>query len=129
MTFRPIPMILPLLLMLAAPSMAEEPEKSGAIVVQNHYHPMAGKEQLVLETRLRASAVRKELGLVVGRVLVRDDPAIGQPYVIWEADYPSADARARDLAVINESEAFKAVQQQMGLLLENFERVIWRVSE
>ncbi|PKP95232.1 MAG: hypothetical protein CVT75_02840 [Alphaproteobacteria bacterium HGW-Alphaproteobacteria-14] len=120
---------LPLLLLLAFPALADESEASGAIVVQNHYHPKAGKEQLVLETRLRASAVRKHLGLVVGRVLVREDNVIGQPYVIWEADYPSADARARDLAALDNSESFKAIQQQMGPLLEKFERVIWRVSE
>jgi hypothetical protein len=60
---------------------------SGTIVVQNHYYPKPGLEQEVLRTRLEASAVRRELGLEVDRVLLRTGDVDRQPYVVWECDY------------------------------------------
>lgn len=99
-----------------------------AIVVQNHYYPKSGLEQQVLETRLRASAVRRELGLEVGRVLVRTNPVDGQSYVVWECDYPSLEAREKDAAAAEGAAAFKAVQAKMGGLTARFERIVWKVE-
>lgn len=98
------------------------------IVVQNHYYPKPGLEQQVLETRLRASAVRRDLGLEVGRVLVRTNPVDGQSYVIWECDYPSLEAREKDAAAAEGAAAFKAVQDKMGGLIARFERIVWKVQ-
>lgn len=99
-----------------------------AIVVQNHYYPKPGLEREVLRTRLEASAVRRELGLEVGRVLLRTGDADGQPYVVWECDYPSVQAREKDAAAAEGAPAFKAVQEKMGTLIARFERRVWSVQ-
>jgi len=93
-----------------------------AIVVQNFYYPKPGKENEVLETRQRASKVRGQLGLPVGRILLRTSVSTTQPYIIWECEYPSLQAREEDVAKLDGSEDFTKVQEHMGTLLEKFDR-------
>jgi hypothetical protein len=104
-------------------------EAGHAIVVQNAYFPRLGLEEEVYQTRLRASAVRARLGLVVGRVLRRADGPEGGPYVIWEAEYPDLLARERDVEALSGNADFDAVAEHMGTLLERFERTLWAVGE
>lgn len=99
-----------------------------AVVVQNFYYPKPGLEREVLKTRLEASAVRKRLGLEVGRVLLRAQDVDGQPYVIWECDYPSLSAREKDAAAAEGAADFRAVQAKMRSLIERFERTVWSVE-
>jgi hypothetical protein len=97
------------------------------ILVQNHYYPKPGLQAEVLALRLRASEVRKNLHLVVGRVLESINPEDGKPYVIWEAEYPSQEAREEDTSALDNSEEFKTIQQEMGKLIAKFERSVWKI--
>ena len=97
-------------------------------MVQNHYYPKPGLEQEVLRTRLEASAVRRKLGLETGRVLLRTNETDGQPYVVWECDYASVQAREKDAAAAEGAAAFNAVQERMGKLVARFERTVWSVQ-
>ena len=102
-------------------------QSAKSIVVQNHYYPKPGRESEVYEWRLHASDVRAKLGLPKGRVL-RKINGTGGPYVIWECEYVSVDAREKDIALIDQSEEFKKVQEHMGTLIDKFERSIWEVD-
>jgi hypothetical protein len=117
-----------LVAIVAASSGISAARADGAIVVQNHYYPKPGLAQEVLRTRLEASAVRKQLGLEVGRVLLRTSDSDAQPYVIWECDYPSLEARQKDAALAESAPAFKAVQKKMGELIARFDRSVWSVQ-
>jgi hypothetical protein len=99
------------------------------IVVQNLYFPKPGLEQEVLKTRLEASSVRRKLGLQVGRVLLHNNEVDGQPYVIWECDYPTLQAREKDAAAAENAPAFQAVQKKMSDLIARFERTLWTVRD
>jgi hypothetical protein len=114
------------LLLLVAVAHAAGAE--GAIVVQNHYFPKPGLEQEVLKTRLKASEVRRELGLEVGRVLLRTSAVDGHAYVVWECDYPSIEAREKDAAAAENAPTFRAVQERMRPLIARFDRVVWKVE-
>lgn len=98
-----------------------------AIIVQNHYYPKTDNYEAVLQLRLRASEVRKKLGLNVGIVLENTDSKTGEPFVIWQAEYPSLQARDEDVAQLSTSEEFSEIQQKMGTLLARFERSVWYV--
>lgn len=100
-----------------------------AIVVQNLYYPKPGQEQAVLKTRLEASEVRRKLGLAVGRVLLRTSENDGQPYVLWECEYASLDARAKDSNAAEAAPAFRAVQEKMRTLIAKFDRTVWTVQK
>jgi hypothetical protein len=97
------------------------------ILVQNHYYPKEGKEKEVYEWRLHASDVRENLGLPKGRVLKRISGE-NKPYVIWQCEYPSLEAREIDVKELDKSEEFKKVQHHMGTLLEKFERSVWEIN-
>lgn len=94
------------------------------IVVQNFYFPKPGKEAEVLEYRKKASQVRAQLGLAVGRILQRTSESTTQPYLIWECEYPSMKAREEDVARLDQSDDFKKVSDHMGTLLEKFDRSV-----
>lgn len=102
-------------------------QTSKPILVQNHYYPKQGKDKEVYEWRLHASDVRVKLGLPKGRVLRKTDGVNG-PYVIWECEYASLEERKKDVALIDQSEEFKKVQEHMGTLLDKFERSIWEID-
>lgn len=131
---RPLALCLTVLCLFAPRAEATE-EASGTparaqatIVVQNAYFAKPGLEEEVYRTRLRASGVRARLGLVVGRVLRRADGPEGGPYVVWEAEYPSLEARERDVEAVSGSAEFDAVAEHMGTLLARFERSVWTVE-
>jgi len=104
------------------------PAASGPIVVQNAYYPKPGLEEDVYQLRLRASAVRAQLGLPEGRVLRRLDGPDGAAYVIWEAEYADSAVRERDVARLSTNAEFDGIQKQMGTLLLRFERSVWQVA-
>jgi hypothetical protein len=100
----------------------------GEIVVQNSYFPQEGMEDEVLATRLAASAVRRDNGLVVGHVFRRVDGPEGTPFLIWEARYADAAAREADVAALEETD-FRQVSSRMGTLLAGFGRTVWEVVD
>ena len=102
-------------------------QETKAILVQNHYYPKPGKEDEVYKWRLHASAVRDSLGLPKGRVL-KKLTGNGGPYVIWECEYASLDAREKDVTRIDQLSEFKKVQEHMGTLIEKFERYVWEID-
>ena len=90
-------------------------QQTKPVVVQNSYFPKPGKEKEVYEWRLHASDVRAKLGLPKGRVLRRISDNTG-PYVIWECDYPSLEARQKDVEKLDRSDEFKKVQEHMDIV-------------
>jgi hypothetical protein len=108
-------------------SLYAKAQTSKSIVVQNHYYPKAGKDREVYEWRLHASEVRSKLGLPKGRVLRKLNGNTG-PYVIWECEYESVQAREKDIALIDQSEEFKKIQEHMGTLIDKFERSIYEID-
>lgn len=98
------------------------------IVVQNRYFIKAGQEAEGLATRRRASQVRADEGRPVGRIMTSDGPQEGDaPTFIWECEYGDLEERQADLDWAGGSDAFSAVRQHMGTLLEKFERLTFRV--
>lgn len=123
---RNLAVILIAILIVCAPSAAS----ADVIVVQNEYYAKAGKEDDVLQTRIEASRIRKDLGLAVGRILVNFGEHPGESAtVIWECVYPSMEARESDVRALEESREFKAVQLRMQGLLDRFDRNVWLTSE
>ncbi len=106
---------------------AQEVAAETPFLVQNHYYPKPGMQAEVLALRLQASELRKKLNLVVGRVLERTNPEDGKPFVMWEAEYASEQARETDASALEKSEEFKKIQQAMGKLLDKFERSTWKI--
>jgi hypothetical protein len=105
-----------------------------AIVVQNFYYALPGKADEVYRWRLHATEVRARLGLVVGRVL-RRTPVSGAdgedaelPDVVWECEYPNAQARAADVARLGASREFDEVEAHMQTLIRRFRRAVFTVS-
>lgn len=98
-----------------------------AIVVQNLYFPKPGKELEVLAWRLKASSVRAKLGLREGRVLKNSAAGTGHPFVVWECEYPSLQAREEEVAALDRSSEFKQVQDHMSTLLDKFDRIVLEV--
>jgi ketosteroid isomerase-like protein len=96
-------------------------------VVQNYYYPKPGNEEAVYQWRLHASDVRTKLGLPAGRVLKKLSGSTLYN-VVWECDYPSAEAREADVKQLDNSDEFKKVQEHMGTLIGNFERAVWEVQ-
>jgi hypothetical protein len=136
------PWMLSVFALLAACCSIEGAQSQGrthSIVVQNYYYARPGKADEVYQWRLHASDVRARLGLARGRVLRRapgqktgDDSHEGgqhdAPDVIWECDYPSPEARAADIARLDNSKEFDAVEKHMDTLIRDFRRVIFEVS-
>ncbi|MEI9921339.1 MAG: DUF1684 domain-containing protein [Bacteroidota bacterium] len=97
------------------------------ILVQNYYYPKPGKEQEVYEWRLHASEVRAKLGLLKGQVLKKVSGESG-PYVIWQCEYSSVEAREKEVKQLDLSEEFEKVQAHMGTLIDKFERSVWEIN-
>ena len=119
--------VLLLVLIFSIPFALQAQEKK-AILVQNAYYPKTGKEEEVFQWRLHASDVRAKLGLLKGRVLKKIS-GNGGPYVLWVCEYPSMETREKDVALLDQSEEFKKVQEHMGTLIEKFERFVWEINE
>lgn len=103
-------------------------QSSKPILIQNYYYPKPEKEKEVYEWRLHASEVREKLGLPKGRVLKKINGTSG-PYVIWECEYASLEAREKDIELLDKSEEFKKVQEHMSTLIEKFERSVWEIDD
>ena len=102
----------------------------GGIVVTNWYYANAGQRGAVLRHRVHASDVREQLGHPGGRVLNRVVDPVGElPEIIWQMDYPSAEARRRDAQAISSTTEFKKVMDHMRTLVRGFERGVWEVQE
>jgi hypothetical protein len=99
-------------------------DTSTPIVIQNMYWAKPGKADDVYRWRLHASDVRAKLGLPRGRVLRRKGDSATLPDVIWECEYPSTDARSKDVERISRSSEFKQVEEHMDTLILHFDRII-----
>jgi hypothetical protein len=125
--------VLALGLLLGTGSRADEKVRPGGpVVVQNFYYALPGKADEVYRWRLHASEVRARLGLAVGRVLRRSatpgEEADGElPDVVWECEYADAKARAADVARLEASHAFDAVEDHMQTLIRGFRRAVYTV--
>lgn len=100
------------------------PQNDRPIRIQNLYWAKPGKGDEVYRWRLHASDVRVRLGLASGRVLRRQGESEGLPDVIWQCDYPDAEARSKDVAVTTASPEFKQVQEHMDTLIRRFDRLV-----
>ena len=97
-------------------------------VVQNRYFIKAGQEEEGLATRRRASQVRAAENRPTGRIMTATGPQDGDaPTFVWECEYADLDERQADLDWAAGSEAFTAVRQHMGTLLDKFERLTFEV--
>lgn len=97
-------------------------------VVQNRYFITSGREDEGLATRRRASQVRADEHRPVGRIMTAEGPQEGEaPTFVWECEYTDQETRQADLDWAAQSEAFTAVRQHMGTLLDKFERLTFRV--
>jgi hypothetical protein len=94
------------------------------IIIQNMYWAKPGKADDVYSWRLHASDVRVKLGLPRGRVLRRKGDSTTLPDVIWECEYPNADARSSDVATTSHSPEFKEVEAHMDTLIRQFDRIV-----
>ncbi|MEZ4570062.1 MAG: hypothetical protein R2849_06995 [Thermomicrobiales bacterium] len=98
------------------------------VVVQNRYFIKPGREDEGLATRRRASRVRADEDRPIGRIMVSTGPQEGEsPDFVWECEYDDLEARQSDLDWAAASEAFTAVRQHMGTLLDRFERLTFQV--
>jgi hypothetical protein len=50
------------------------------------------------------------------------------PDVVWECEYPNAEARAADLARLDASREFDPVEAHMQTLIRQFRRAVFTVS-
>jgi len=56
------------------------------------------------------------------------NPASDQPDVIWECEYPNAEAREREAAAVGVAPEFQVVQRHMSTLIRRFERGTYSVA-
>ncbi|MVM29314.1 hypothetical protein GO755_04660 [Spirosoma sp. HMF4905] len=117
-----------LLVLLSSLSLDSMAQVTDTILVQNLYFPKPGKEEEVFKWRLHASEVRAKLGLPKGRVLKKLSGS-GGPFVIWECQYPSLEAREKDVTILDKSDEFKEVQAHMSTLLDKFERYVFAIHK
>ncbi|MTI40236.1 hypothetical protein [Fulvivirga lutimaris] len=115
-----------LLLLLTVFLVSNSLAQDSKIIVMNQYWAKEGKIQEVYQHRLYASEVRKKLGLAVGRVLLNTEAEAGSPHVIWECEYPSNEAREKDIQLLTESGQFEDVMEKMGTLIDKFDRSIYK---
>lgn len=87
------------------------------------YLPKPGRFAEVLALRHRACAVRREIGLASGDVLV-ERGAGGLDRVHWQCRFSTAAAQEEDLTIRDGSDAFRAVREEMQKLVDGFERQV-----
>lgn len=90
------------------------------VVEATNYFSKEGLAEAVLEQRRKASAIRRELGLDPGRILVKLEG--GGPDVRWECTFASSHAYEADMAARAASSAFAVARKEMHELLDRFER-------
>ena len=86
------------------------------------YLPKPGRFDAVLAMRHRACAVRREIGLPAGEVLIEKGGEADR--VHWLCGFDSAEAQAADLARRAGSPEFRAVRDEMQALVDGFERQV-----
>ena len=91
-----------------------------AVVAMNFCYAKPDKADEVYRWPLHASDVRARLGFPRGRGLRRLDKTGELADRVWEGDYPSREACARDYAAINASPEFQAVERHMETPLRRF---------
>jgi len=109
----------------------DESPGQGSITVLNAYYSTPAKADSVAAHRIHASEVRLALGFHGGRVLRRVHPAPNRtelPQVLWQMDYPNAQARREDFDAISATPQFQAVMTKMRGLADRFERGLWEVA-
>jgi dienelactone hydrolase len=92
------------------------------LVEKTNYFAKPGQSERVLEIRREACAVRVSLGLAAGTVLVKQGLESEGPDVSWECTFASLEAWEQDMAARAKSTDFASVRQQMGDVVDNFER-------
>lgn len=97
------------------------------IVETTHYFARPGLADAVLERRRAGSRLRSELGLSPGRIFVNQGET--GPCVRWECSFETEDAFQADLAARDRSPQFLVQRQEMGALLERFERHVFRLDD
>ena len=97
------------------------------IVSFNFYYARPGLAGAVLEQRLRASEVRRRLGLRAGRVLARTEGSDELPDVIWELEFEAVAGHHADMAARAASPEFEAVRAGMRELYRRFERPLFEL--
>jgi dienelactone hydrolase len=90
------------------------------IIERTRYIPKSGKTDEVLKTRHQACEVRLSLGLSAGIVFTEDTDA--GTVIHWSCRFSSTAEHQNDLTARDQSPAFEAVRQQMGQLIDDFER-------
>ena len=99
-----------------------EEKGSEMYIERTHYYAKPGMADEVRRTRMRACAVREEVGLKRGTVLHKVDPMDGGPDVTWQCEYTSIEERERDLKVRADSPEFEAVRKHMRTCYDRFDR-------
>lgn len=97
------------------------------IVSFNFYYARPGREDAVLQQRLRACEVRENLGIPRGRVLARTTDAAALPDVIWEQPFDDVAGHHADMAVRAASPAFESIRAGMRELCRRFERPLFEI--
>ena len=82
----------------------------------------------MLAARREASRVRVSLGLPAGTILTRQAPDGDGADVAWECRFATLDEQRADLAARAASPEFEAVREQVGRLVERFERHLFRTD-
>jgi hypothetical protein len=102
---------------------------SSGIVVVNLYTARPGRRDDVVAQRRLASDVRRRAGLPSGIISTRLTDASHVPDVIWSCDYPSAAARADDVAALERVAEWAPVPVRMSTLLDRFDRGVYRIID
>ena len=116
----------------AAPAAQQPASAPVATVVQMSYYAQPGKENDVLQNRLRACAVLEARGLGRGRVMThagssRETQNVDSPDVVWEGEFPDAGSLQRYEDVADKDADFLAARQKMSTLTRKTERRYFQV--
>ena len=98
-----------------------------AIVETTNYFAKPGLAEAVLLHRRKGTALRVSLGLVPGEIFVRQGDK--GPDVRWECRFADEAAFAADLAARDKNPDFARQREEMGALLERFERHVFKADE
>lgn len=90
------------------------------IVETTNYFAKMGQADAVLEQRRKACALRVEMGLDPGTVLIKLDG--DGPDIRWDCTFATREAYEADMAARAALPAFAAARREMHLLLTRFER-------
>lgn len=97
------------------------------IVETTNYYAKPGNEAEVLVHRRRGSALRAQLGLPPGKIFVKLSG--DGPDVRWECAFESKAEFEADMEARGDSPEFGIQRQQMGQLLERFERHVQQLDK